>query len=275
MARAGRVLAQQAVPVIPLVGATATWHRRVRLGPRQEPLEERPAPEHAAGRRIGRDDRVIDPDRPERRGHLDRPGPAADDDDGILAGRERVGRRRARGQARHRFAARNRRAWTPSIRYITRGWAIRNGSTRGPASTRQRSGVVATHIRDRRLAEDDRDLAEEVAPTQPGPFGPVDHDRRLALEDHVEPGAGEALAQDLVALAEHGLFEEVDDALQLWIGQVGEQAEPGDRIHQLRAIDHDHQWCQMRRRHGRGRGRLTARSRAAQHGLGSLRQGAP
>ena len=44
-------------------------------------------------------------------------------------------------------------------------------------------------VGDRRLAEDDRDLAEELAAGQPGALGAVDDDRRLAVEDDVEPGA--------------------------------------------------------------------------------------
>ena len=108
-------------------------------------------------------------------------------------------------------------------------------------------------VRDRRLAEDDRDLAEEVAPAETGTLRAVDDDRRLAFEDDEEPGAGQTLAQDLVALAEDGLFEQVDDALELRIGQVGEQAEACDRVNKLCAVDHDRQWCQMRRRHGRRR----------------------
>ena len=54
------LLAEQAVPVVALVRARAARRRGVRLGPRQQALEERPAPEHPAGRRIRGDHRVGD-----------------------------------------------------------------------------------------------------------------------------------------------------------------------------------------------------------------------
>ena len=168
----------------------------------------------------------------ERGRDLERAGAAPDDDDRVVARRER------RAQLRHRFAARSRRACAWSIRYITRGWSIRNASTRGPASTRQRSGRIATTSAIGRLAEDDRDLAEELPAPEPRALRAVDHDRRLAVEDHVEPGPGEALAQDLLALGEDRLLEGVDDALQLGIGQVGEQREARDRVDQFLAFGH-------------------------------------
>ena len=83
-----RVLGQQAVPVVALVGARSARDRRVRLGPRQQTLEERPAAEHAARRRIGRDDRVLDAERAQRRRDLERTGPAADDERRVVARRE-------------------------------------------------------------------------------------------------------------------------------------------------------------------------------------------
>ena len=51
--------------------------------------------------------------------------------------------------------------------------------------------------------------------------------------------AGEALAQDLLALGEDRLLEEVDDRRsELRSGQVGEQREAGDRVDQLLAFGH-------------------------------------
>ncbi len=41
-------------------------------------------------------------------------------------------------------------------------------------------------IRDRRLAQDDRDLTKEVASCQAGAFGAVDDHGSLAIEDDVE-----------------------------------------------------------------------------------------
>ena len=81
------------------------------------------------------------------------------------------------------------------------------------------------HVGDRRLAEQDRNLAEEFAAAETGPFLAVDRDRRLALEDHVEPGARQALAEDPLALDEHRFLEGMGDALELRRGQVGEQCE--------------------------------------------------
>jgi hypothetical protein len=51
-------------------------------------------------------------------------------------------------------------------------------------------------IGDRRLAEQDRRFAEEVAAGQLGALGPVDDDAGLAVEDNEEARAGEALAED-------------------------------------------------------------------------------
>ena len=53
-------------------------------------------------------------------------GPGADDHDRIRPGRERT---RWLGHAPHRFAVRSRRACAWSIRNMTLGWLIMNGST--------------------------------------------------------------------------------------------------------------------------------------------------
>ena len=50
--------------------------------------------------------------------------------------------------------------------------------------------------------------------------------------------AREALAEDLLALREHDLLEDVDDALEAWIRQVGEQRERRDGVDQLLARGH-------------------------------------
>ena len=55
------------------------------------------------------------------------------------------------------------------------------------------------HVGHRRLAEQQRHLAEEVALAQARPVLAVDADGDLALQDDVEPGAGEALAEDALA----------------------------------------------------------------------------
>ena len=129
------LVGQEAVPVVPLVGARPTRRRRVRLGPRQQPLEVRPAPEHATRGGILRDDRVLDPVPPQRVRDLESTRPRTDHDHRVRAGRERPGRA---GHVPERLAARSRRACAWSMRYITFGWLMRNGSTCGPGRTRQR-----------------------------------------------------------------------------------------------------------------------------------------
>ena len=122
----------QAVPVVALVLACRQLLGRVGLGPRQEPLEERPAPEHAAGRRVRGQDRVLDAVVLEPVRHLQPAGAAADDDGRVLPGREgtRVG---GHGQLRQRLALRSRRACAWSIRYMTWGWSTRKPWTSLPA----------------------------------------------------------------------------------------------------------------------------------------------
>ena len=116
---------------------------------------------------------------------------------------------------------------------------MRNASTSrtGEDQAAQRPG--GHDVRDGRLAEEDRHLAEELAAAQPGALRAVDDDGRLAIEDDVEPGAGEALAEDPLALPEDGLLEGVDDALELRRGQVGEEREAGDRIHEFLSAGHE------------------------------------
>ena len=139
----------EAVPVEALVGARSTGWQRVRLGPRQQALEERPAPEHPARRRIRREDGEPKPLASQPVGHLERSGTRADDHDLVGPGRRRALAVRGRchhpavGQSLHRFAARSRRACAWSIRNMTLGWAMRKPSTCAPGRTRQRSGRVA------------------------------------------------------------------------------------------------------------------------------------
>src|SRR5207342_1765865 len=78
------------------------------------------------------------------------------------------------------------------------------------------------HVGDGRLAKENGDLAEEVAAAEPGALVAIDDDRGLAVEDDVEGGPGEALAEDLFAFGEGGFLEEVDDGRQARTGDVGE-----------------------------------------------------
>jgi hypothetical protein len=88
-------------------------------------------------------------------------------------------------------------------------------------------------VRRRRLAEEDRDLAEEVATAQRGQVAAVDADRGLAVEDHVEVRAGEPLPEDPLALREHLLLERVGHRLELGAAEVGEQGQPGQDVHHV------------------------------------------
>jgi hypothetical protein len=99
-------------------------------------------------------------------------------------------------------------------------------------------GPSGHDVRDRRLPEDDRDLAEELTATESRTLCAVHHDGRLAIEDDVEARSGQALAQDLVAIGEDSLFEEVDDAFELWPAEVGEEREARDRVNKLCPVDH-------------------------------------
>ncbi len=79
------------------------------------------------------------------------------------------------------------------------------------------------HVGGGGLAEQDGDLAEEVAPAEPGAILAVDPDRDVAVEDDVEARAAEPLAQDALTLREPGFVERVRDGLQLGPREVGEQ----------------------------------------------------
>ena len=70
------------------------------------------------------------------------------------------------------------------------------------------------------------------------PRGPVDPDLGRPVEDHVEAGAGEALAQDPLAVGERDLLERAGDAQQLRGVEVGEQREPRQRVRELLARGH-------------------------------------
>ena len=82
------LLAQQAVVVVPLVGASTALDGRVGLCPGEEPLVDRPLAEHPARGVVLRDDRVLDAEPLQAVARLQPAGAAPDHDDGILAGRE-------------------------------------------------------------------------------------------------------------------------------------------------------------------------------------------
>ena len=82
------LLAQQAVVVVPLVGAGTALDGRVRLCPGEQPLVDRPLAEHSARGVVLRDDGVLDAEPLQAVARLQPAGAAPDHDDGILAGRE-------------------------------------------------------------------------------------------------------------------------------------------------------------------------------------------
>src|SRR5438876_2186612 len=85
--RAARLLfGKQAVPVVALVLARVLLERRIRLGPGEQTLEERPLAEHPAGVLVGRDRRVLHAESRERVADLQAAGSAADENDRIVAG---------------------------------------------------------------------------------------------------------------------------------------------------------------------------------------------
>src|SRR5438094_5664924 len=83
---AGLLFGQQAVPVVALVLARALLERRIRLGPGEQALEERPLAEHPAGVLGGRDRRVLHAESRERVADLQAAGSAADESDRRVAG---------------------------------------------------------------------------------------------------------------------------------------------------------------------------------------------
>src|SRR5207302_11005591 len=78
---------QEAVPVVALVLTRVAVETGEWLGPAQHPLEDGPAPEHAAGSLVLRKHSVLDAETAEAVGELQPAGPAADDDERIAARR--------------------------------------------------------------------------------------------------------------------------------------------------------------------------------------------
>ena len=86
-----------------------------------------------------------------------------------------------------------------SMRSMTRRVVAQEALELRPAQVQHAQLARRDDVGDRRLAEQDRHLTEEVALAQAGDLVAVDAHRDLAVEDHVEAGAGEALAQDALA----------------------------------------------------------------------------
>ena len=66
----------------------------------------------------------------------------------------------------------------------------------------------------------------------------VHDDGGLTVEDHVETGPGQALAEHALPLGVAHLLEGVDDGFELRRRQVAEQPEPGDRVDEFVRAGH-------------------------------------
>ena len=85
-------------------------------------------------------------------------------------------------------------------------------------------------VRDGRLAEQDRHLAEEVTLAQARDLVAIDLDRDLAVDDHVEARAGKTLAQDALAGRIRLLGHLVRHGLDLRPRQVGEERQTAESV---------------------------------------------
>ncbi len=133
---------------------------------------------------------------------------------------------------------------------MTRGWSIRKPRPPGRRRTRQRSGRSGHDVGDRRLAEEDRDLAEELAAAQPGALRAVDDDAASPSRMTWKPEPLRPWRRTRSPSPGDRLLERVDDPLELRVGEVGEQREPGDRVDHLVSVRPWSAWCQIRRSRG-------------------------
>ena len=227
------LVADEAVVVVPLVLARARLERRVRLRPADQALVDRQAAEHAARRGVAREHRAArDSGAGEAVRGLQAAGPAS---------RQRTTSYSPGGNGRastpsQTFAARNRRASIWSIRYITLGCLSRNGFSSLSGMIRQRRRDVAITS-----AVGGSSVKIEISPKKSprvrrARSRAVDHDLRLAVEDHVEAASGDVLADDALALGEDLLVERVRDRLELRVRHVGEEAQPRECVDVTRRL---------------------------------------
>jgi hypothetical protein len=85
-----RLDGEQAVPVVALVVPSPALVGGIGPGPREQPLEDREAAEHAARSGVGRELGVRDAKPAERIADLQAAGPAPDDEERVVPGRERL-----------------------------------------------------------------------------------------------------------------------------------------------------------------------------------------
>ena len=163
--------------------ATASGSR-----PGQEALEDRPELEHPAGPLVPGDERVRDAEPRERVARLEPARPAADDDDGVLAGRV--------GLLYPFHCEQPAQAPRLGLQHADRDGRVRRAGTRSTfgagideTAKRRRGDDVGR----RRVAEEARDLAEELAAPEPSRSrSPSRMIARLAVEDDVEARARRA-----------------------------------------------------------------------------------
>ena len=164
--RSSGSIGDQAVPVVALVVAGGPRLGRVGLGPREQALEERPLAEHAAGRpgpRTARRARRRSGRRPYE--SLQAAGAGADDDDRVLA---RAGTDASGAGSATRSAPPAVRVAEPTRLGLEHpvhdpGCADQEALDRRARDRDAAQGRHRDDVGGRRLAEQDRDLAEEVA----------------------------------------------------------------------------------------------------------------
>ena len=100
----------------------------------------------------------------------------------------------------------------------------------GPGDDEAAEHRHSDDVRVRRLAGEERDLTEEVAGAEPGHLLVADHDGGVPVQDHVERGATQVLAEHALVLREHLLLEAMGDRLALCRGEVGEEREAREDV---------------------------------------------
>ena len=93
--------------------------------------------------------------------------------------------------------------------------------------------VESDDVGDRRLAEQDRDLAEELAAPERRPLLPIDLDGASSVEDDVEGRTTETLSEDALAFGVPAFLERMGDLMELRRREVGEQCKPCARLDDL------------------------------------------
>ena len=258
--------------VVPLVGAGARLGRSVGLRPGEETLEDRIEPEHASGRVVLRDDGVLDPQPAQAVARLEPAGAAPDDDDGIVPRRKRplvcwlTPAEDVAEPARHGL---EHPVASPA------GTASRNASSFGPGISSECRAVRATTSAVG-LHSSSVETSPKKSPRRSlrGSLVPGDLDGRLAVQDDVEPAAGEPASEHPLAGAEVPLQLRVGDRLEVGIAEIGEERQAGEAADEVVVFAHLAARLQRqvaRREEDRLGERREGLDRVAQHVDGDLR----